>query len=136
MAITKYWTTKCSIYSYLQPKSITNLKHTTSGKTAECIIFKENSGRRTLVHNLRSPKLPSEQRCVAIKSFGRRADKNCRAEVVSLKLLIPKLLYFEAKTPVFMDLFYRSTWFSSRRRLLGCGRGVSIFWAVPGQAWA
>ena len=62
------------------------------------------------------------------------------SEVVSLKLFIPKL-FFEAKTPVFMALFYRSFLFF-RPRLRKCGRGVVNFvdrslgrsWPIRGVA--
>ena len=50
-------------------------------------------------------------------------------EVSNLELLIPKL-YFEAKTPVFTDFLYRSTYFFNVVEVSEC------FWTVSGQSGA
>ena len=52
------------------------------------------------------------------------------AAVSQIKLLIAKLLYFEAKTPVFTPFLYRLT----DQPVFLCCRGVGMFWTVPGQS--
>ena len=65
-------------------------------------------GRRTSVHDLRSPKLPSEERFMTMNSYVCKMWRCVQQRVSYVELLIPKL-NFEAKTTVFTTFFYRST---------------------------
>ena len=87
-------------------------------------------GRRTKVHDLRSPKRTKIHEYVLL----RLEDAAMRtAAVAHLKLLIPKL-YIEAKTPIFTPFLHPV---NPSTRSLNVNVEVSAcVWDVPGQSGA